>query len=459
MQPALFKVKATYSFDLNVTWQEEEAMKSKMDGPIPDLNEGIEVSSESDSDSSQDSEDLMGFNTGWLNEGNSSSADHPEAGAQLTQKQPCGASNGDSIHMFKPRIMSPDPSLHLSHHYFSFDRASYDLMLQDMKGICNPSLATLREVGVHDKKRWNSMKDNVCIRGPEHDGSTKLFLKMPLLAIAPDEHAAIIEECHIDPQGAHLGMSKSIDIVKSEWCTDVRKHGIPISFIRDMIRSCKVCNKGPTLPPQSLMSKLPPQLLMSNKVEGKLNADENNPSVKILTDKAHVNDALESIALKRKVRLVKIRSAQVSFGKVEDIYICHRGGSRRYRGGDKRRERKTKKCGCLFKTRVQFKEVDEVSIVLHAQHHGHVPGSRLDLYYLPVHPRVLHRCMEDYFDVGTSRHVAKMSVSKQNFHMQQVPPVDCVTFRFFMIPKEVRQLAYSLQLQGSTFHYLCSQPI
>ncbi|KAI5068439.1 hypothetical protein GOP47_0016784 [Adiantum capillus-veneris] len=311
------RIKDAYSFDLNVTWQEEEAMKgkwqeeeamkSKMDGPIPDLNEGIEVSSESESDSSQDFEDSLGFNTDWLNEGNSSSADHLEAGAQFPQEQPCG----DSIHMVKPRILSPDPSLHLSHHFFSFDRASYDLMLQDMKGICNPSLATLREVGVHDIKRWNKMKDNQCIRGPEHDGSTKLFLKMTLLANAPAEQwAAIIEECHIDPQGAHLGMSKSIDIVKSEWCTDVRKHGIPIFFIKDVIRSCKVCIKGPTLPPQVLMSKLPPQLLMSNKVEGKLNVDENNPSVKILTDKAHVNDALESIVLKHKVRLVKIRSAQ-----------------------------------------------------------------------------------------------------------------------------------------------------
>ncbi|KAI5080420.1 hypothetical protein GOP47_0003603 [Adiantum capillus-veneris] len=91
----------------------------------------------------------------------------------------------DSIHRRKP-VTHFDPKLHASHHFFSFSRESYDLMLLDLQGICKPTLGMLHNVGMHDVKRWNKMKDNLVIRGSPRHGSVRIFLKsLPPRAIAP----------------------------------------------------------------------------------------------------------------------------------------------------------------------------------------------------------------------------------------------------------------------------------
>ena len=91
---------------------------------------------------------------------------------------------------------------------------------------------------------------------------------------------------------------------------------------------------------------------------------------------------------------------------------------------------------------------DKVTIGLHNVHEGHDPGTRADLYHLPVHPRVIECCMDDLFDVGTSRHVAKMSKSKEAFQLERASLLDRVIYRFFMIPKEVQMVAYHMRSHG-----------
>ena len=100
-----------------------------------------------------------------------------------------------------------------------------------------------------------------------------------------------------------------------------------------------------------------------------------------------------------------------------------------------------------------YEDLDKVIFKVQDTHEGHIHGSRADLYHLPVHPSVLACCMEDMFDVGTCRHVAKMSKSKEGLHMQNASTLDRVIYRFFMIPKEVQMLLHQMRTQGtSLFH-------
>ena len=104
---------------------------------------------------------------------------------------------------------------------------------------------------------------------------------------------------------------------------------------------------------------------------------------------------------------------------------------------------------CPFRVEVEYADgSDKVSISLHNVHEGHTPGTRSDLYHLPVHPEVIACCMADLFDVGTSRHVAKMSKSKEVFQLERASLLDRVIYRFFMIPKEVQMVAYQMRSQG-----------
>lgn len=52
--------------------------------------------------------------------------------------------------------------------------------------------------------------------------------------------------------------------------------------------------------------------------------------------------------------------------------------------------------------------------------------------------------MQELFDVGTSRHVAKMLLSKEKFQKESATALDRVLYRFFTIPKKVRLLAYQM---------------
>ena len=155
-----------------------------------------------------------------------------------------------------------------------------------------------------------------------------------------------------------------------------------------------------------------------------------------------VHGVLESIIIKHKVRLVIDSSGKCyspSGSRRVTSYICHRGGRVGRKRHDHRRLRTSKKCGCPFKVIIRSwpAGMDNVAIIMQGSHKGHVSGSQSDLYNLQVHPIAIKRCMEDLFDVGTCRHVAKISVSKEQFHICMASPIDQMIYRFFMIPKEI----------------------
>ena len=55
--------------------------------------------------------------------------------------------------------------------------------------------------------------------------------------------------------------------------------------------------------------------------------------------------------------------------------------------------------------------------------------------------------MEDLFNVGCARHVARISMRKANIHNAKVTPVERVVFRFFMLTKEVQNIATKLNIK------------
>ncbi|KAI5062450.1 hypothetical protein GOP47_0022989 [Adiantum capillus-veneris] len=163
-----------------------------------------------------------------------------------------------------------------------------------------------------------------------------------------------------------------------------------------------------------------------------------------------VEQALIEIMVQHKVRLVKVRRSSTSQnGSTTTVdYACHRGRTARISGTVKRL-RRSKRCGCPFQVRVQYHRASKIAhISTYPTHEGHIPRSREYLYHLPVHPNVIECCMEDLFDVGTARHVANMSLSKEKLQYERSSAIDQAIYRFFMIQREISMMSYQIRNQG-----------
>ena len=55
--------------------------------------------------------------------------------------------------------------------------------------------------------------------------------------------------------------------------------------------------------------------------------------------------------------------------------------------------------------------------------------------------------MDDLFDIGCARYVAQISLRKAPIHKAKVTPVERVVFRFFMLTKEVHNMAKKLNIK------------
>ena len=341
----------------------------------------------------------------------------------------------------KPRDLV-DPSFYVSHTFFAFDMVSYKLMEADLRGEI---MVTLEKLKAHDVrgllnlKRWKRMKEDMSLCAMTGGGQCICLKSIPTMKIAcMEDWQSIVQAAHVDPDdGMHKAVKDTINLIKVEWCMDIRRHGIPMEYVKDWILACGC---------QLITKQQPkPSLQPTSEKQSK------DPSKIMVTERSKVPQDLVDIMLQHKVKLVFLRSTKNSgpFEIVQDL-ICHRGGNVSRRGANKRRLRKSKRCGCPFKVVLQYAhDSNKVNLLLYDTHEGHVPGTRADLYYLPIHPRVIACCMDDLFDVGTCRHVAKMSKSKENFHIQISSPLDRVVFRFFMIPKEVQMLSYQMRNQGN----------
>lgn len=139
-----------------------------------------------------------------------------------------------------------DPKEHVSTTYFSFDKETYDIMSADLQGKLCVNLQILKAChlsGIHDLKKWRQIKDMLAL----HNGVDHVSLRLkesPHLLIAPmEEWAEIVQWMHCNViAGNHLGIKQTLEAIKSHWCIDMQRYDIPISFIKDTIKSCVACN-------------------------------------------------------------------------------------------------------------------------------------------------------------------------------------------------------------------------
>ncbi|MCO5579889.1 hypothetical protein L7F22_033753 [Adiantum nelumboides] len=320
----------------------------------------------------------------------------------------------------------PDPFKHLSSLYFSFDRKAYGLMVRDLKGEISVSLEMLKACdvrGMLDLKKWRRMKDTFGLARVDNGSTCIVQQTQPKLQIACiEDWGNIVKAAHcVRGASKHKSLNDTIEMLRSTWSIDVKRHGIPISYVKDFVNSCRCSFSSSN------------HTIDLNKL----------PMTTLITTEEGVAVELENIMIEHKTRIVMARSSKKEIVTKHVIhYVCHRGGTVQHCSKEKR-SRTSKKCGCPFKVHLEYvNHRDEIRILINPNHEGHMPRSRADLYHLPVHPTVVESCLNDLFDVGSSRHVAQMSLSKERLLFERAPLLHRVIYRFFMIPKEVQMLSY-----------------
>lgn len=335
--------------------------------------------------------------------------------------------------------------------------ASKELLIASIESTLIPSFTQIREVYptfrpfpthhgrivhvddvFHNVKRWTRLQEGVKLI--DVDGEVGLTPKGdPNGRLVPcvEEWSSLVQTHHIDKYGKHLALRPTIDSIRRTWSTDVIFGGISKAYIEVCIKSCTTCQ------PKQVWDEvhsINPELL------------------------SHTLDQIcEKYIVSRRVFVVKT----TRFHKIT-FFRCHRGGKRRSNkkntdkislGSECRRERKSMKRGCQFllKTKepldvdssgIHAVSKEDVTISVRVEHTGHHPGSDGDILFLPVHPLVISLAMDNLKRMVSTTTVALASVREEAKIKAMVDGVERVTYRFYLIPKEVEQLHYGMKLNG-----------
>ena len=323
-----------------------------------------------------------------------------------------------------------DPFMYCSPRYFAFSRGTYNLMVKDLLGQVKVTLEALRDVArgaplsLH---AWRRMKSRL-ILGNESAIYLKASSNLQVLYV--EKWREVVLASHGDT--SHHTFSKTLKELKLVYATDVRDYGIPPEYVKALITSCG-CQ---TVSKVDSIEGLGSSMAKYNKTL---------PIEVIKVETHQLDDALTDLQTKYHTRLRK----GVKKGMRVTRYSCHRAGTSRLASNSTRRRRCTPRCGCTFHVDVRINDdvdIETLTISIYGPHSGHVPCSRSDVYHLPVHPNVISCCKDDLFDVGCARHVARMSMRKEAYHKSKASPLELVTYRFFMIPKEVHNMANRLKI-------------
>ena len=325
-----------------------------------------------------------------------------------------------------------DPFMFCSPRYFAFNEGTYKLMVNDLLGNIKVTIESLKETSKGAPLTilaWKRMKTQLMLKN-EHE----LYLKFsPHLRVSyVEQWRSIILHTHIGGT-SHYPLSQTLKELKKHWAMDLRNHGIASSYVKALIDQCgcRIIQKVNSID-------------MLGKSVSKYDKTT-MPTEVIEVEASKLDDTLAEIQIKYHTCLRR----GVLKGKHATRYDCHRAGVPRRVVGCSRLRKGSKRSGCSFHLNVRVNEGDKhgiVSIYVYGCHSGHVPGTRPDVYHLRVHPNVIECCKDDLFDVGCARHVARMSMRKEAYHKSKATPLELVTFRFFMIPKEVHNMANTLKI-------------
>ncbi|MCO5611782.1 hypothetical protein L7F22_066041 [Adiantum nelumboides] len=201
----------------------------------------------------------------------------------------------------------PDSFKHLSSLYFSFDRKAYGLMVRDLKGEISISLEMLK-------------------------ASDQTQPKLQIACI--EDWGNIVKAIHcVRGASKHKSLNDTIEMLRSTWSIDVKRHGIPISYVKDFVNSCRCSFSSSN------------HTIDLNKL----------PMTTLITTKEGVAVELENIMIKHKTRIVMARSSKKESETKHVIhYVCHRGGTVQHNAKEKRSRTSKLKCGCPFKVRLEY---------------------------------------------------------------------------------------------------------
>ena len=96
-------------------------------------------------------------------------------------------------------------------------------------------------------------------------------------------------------------------------------------------------------------------------------------------------------------------------------------------------------------------KLGDVTISVHTQYTGHIPGSEADIIFVFVHPLVMAMAKENLKRMNSTSTVALASNREANNIKGVVTELEIVTYRFFIIAKEVAQLRHSMRLKGTLY--------
>ena len=285
-------------------------------------------------------------------------------------------------------VKYPDARLFMPTGYFAFNKACYQLMVGDILGIHKISLQALRDANdgvILDLRSWKRMKQGIVLMGDE-----ELYLKDSPNVRIPfiEEWVEIVANAHV--KMGHLSLKDTLQEIKKGWSIDTRYHGLSRVYVKACIDACGC---------QNIQRATPVDMQHHT---------SSAPNEEFVVEESMLREVLDDIQVKYSTCLKKCYTN----AKYLESYICHRGGESRRGSKCIRRCKTTKRCGCTFRVNVRrlIGDRNQLSISVYDQHSGHDPSAPHEVYHLKVHPNVIKCCMDDLFDIGCARHVARISI-------------------------------------------------
>ena len=95
-----------------------------------------------------------------------------------------------------------------------------------------------------------------------------------------------------------------------------------------------------------------------------------------------------------------------------------------------------------------------VTIYIHSKHSDHNSRFNVDLFFLPVHPHVIARVMENLKYMHSPQIVEAISERAQDLFSKIVTDLEHAIYKFFILKKKVHIPAYYLGIIGMLIFHI-----
>ena len=291
-------------------------------------------------------------------------------------------------------------------------------------------------------KKLARFKRGFTLQRTVNEGDRLFTTKQPN-CIVPyiEEWPSIVRNAHF-VDGFHLSIDDTMaKIEERKWLIGSNIQGIPKPFIDEMVETCGGCKFGDQSTDTSGEGRYFRQYTEHHKIP-------------VAEQEEFMNNlkATYSVCLKPIHKYSRVLpNASTVF-----IYVCHRGT--RFSGikpeydlhTDKQKQCSiAKHVGCKFAVKVICPNDTEqdIEIFVNTNHTGHEPGSKGDVFFLPLHQSAIDNCAEMLSNMNEIQLAVSHSERCENILRKKVPLHVQRTYCFFLDHKEASNLSYRLQMQ------------